>query len=82
MQLGGSPRGPTGSGSSTSGPPPESPAARAERRTCVLCLSLAYSNPGDLCDACAAAVGAVRCLNALFLSDDERRELSGILGAV
>eukprot|EP00969_Alexandrium_andersonii_P206035 9103531-Alexandrium_andersonii.AAC.1 len=51
----GSPRGPTGSGSSAEGPPLEAPAATAERRTCGLCLTFAYPNPGDLCDACAAA---------------------------
>eukprot|EP00969_Alexandrium_andersonii_P217380 9602329-Alexandrium_andersonii.AAC.1 len=50
-----SPRGPTGSGSSAGAPPPPTPAVLADRRVCVLCLTLAYSNPGNLCDACAGA---------------------------
>eukprot|EP00969_Alexandrium_andersonii_P052026 2284824-Alexandrium_andersonii.AAC.1 len=76
MQATGSPRGPTGAGSSTEGPPVEAREVTAERRTCRLCLAFAHPNPDQLCDVCAAAGCSVNSLNAICLTDGERRELS------
>eukprot|EP00969_Alexandrium_andersonii_P305586 13507831-Alexandrium_andersonii.AAC.1 len=43
---------------------------------------MASCSRDGLCDACSAAACTVRCLNAIVLTEDERREISDTLSGV